>query len=580
MTDSHITTSRLANVGAQLARRAFVEYMELFHEVTRRASGRFAAQDWAGMQEDASERLEIYRRVRNDTVLEMREVLGERTRDRLLWASMKAVYSGLIAEHENWELAETFFNSITRLVFGTVGVDPVIEFVDTDFQRPPAEDRRPVYRTYHRPASTPALVRAILRDFRLDAPYRSMDADAVAVSGRIERKLRESGALRVVERVEVVDSIFYRGKGAYVIGRLFSGSHLLPFVIALLYRRNGVEVDAVLLDENDVSVLFSFTRSYFHVDEERSHDLVRFLSTLMPRKRPAELYISIGHNKHGKTLLYRDLLSYLASSSDRFEIARGVPGMVMTVFTLPGFDMVFKVIRDEFDAAKAIDREGVRRRYQMVFHHDRAGRLVDAQEFDRLEFARARFTDELLEELRREASLSVEIDETHVVIRHAYVERRVIPLNVYLEEADPEAAQAAIVDYGNAIKDLARTNIFPGDLLLKNFGVTRHGRVVFYDYDELAFLTDCVFRKLPVPRTFEDELSDEPWFAVRENDIFPEEFMRFLGLTDVLREVFTGHHGDLLDAAFWQSMQEAHRTSEIVHLYPYRESRRLIRTDP
>ena len=83
-------------------------------------------------------------------------------------------------------------------------------------------------------------------------------------------------------------------------------------------------------------------------------------------------------------------------------------------------------------------------------------------------------------------------------------------------------------DYGNAIRDLAIANIFPGDMLWSNFGVTRHGRVVFYDYDEIEYLTDCMFRAVPAAPNPETELSGEAWYSVGQFDVFPEEFEPFL----------------------------------------------------
>jgi isocitrate dehydrogenase kinase/phosphatase len=368
--------------------------------------------------------------------------------------------------------------------------------------------------------------------------------------------------------------VFCRGKGAYLIGRAVGGEGLIPVVLALLNTSRGIVLDAVLVDEGEVSILFSFARSYFHVEGEPAANLVHFLKTLMPRKPVAELYISIGHNKHGKTEIYRDLLRYLAESDDRFELARGEPGMVMVVFTLPAYHLVFKVIKDHFALPKSTTHQAVRAKYDLVFKHDRAGRLLDAQEFEHLKFKGDRFSAELLDQLRL-ASQNVRREGDHVVLRHLYVERRVIPLNIYLEEASGPAAEAAVLDYGNTIKDLAHTNIFPGDLLLKNFGVTRHGRVVFYDYDELSLLTTCNFRAMPTARTDEEELSPEPWFAVGEQDIFPEEFVYFLGLRGDLRDAFLSRHADLFTVGFWQKLQVRIRNGEIFHIFPYARRRRF-----
>jgi isocitrate dehydrogenase kinase/phosphatase len=353
------------------------------------------------------------------------------------------------------------------------------------------------------------------------------------------------------------------------------GPETVPLVLALRNGEAGVVVDAVLVDEDDASVLFSFTRSYFHVEVERPYDLVQFLSSVMPRKPVAELYSAIGFHKHGKTEQYRDLLAHLAGNPGRFAPAPGVPGLVMVVFTMEGYDFVFKVIRDVFGAPKRITRSRVRDRYRLVFRHDRAGRLIDAQEFEHLQFERDRFEPALLDELLTACSRLVRIEGDRVVIDHAYVERRVDPLNLYVRQSAADAAGAAVVDYGGAIKDLASTNIFPGDMLLKNFGVTRHGRVVFYDYDELALLSDCKFRKLPEATHTDDEMGDEPWFGVDDADLFPEEFRNFLGLPADLRAVFESHHADLFDVGFWRGIQQRLEGGEIIDIFPYSPDRRL-----
>lgn len=570
------TISRLANLTANAVYQAFNAYQQQFSTITHRAKTRFEQQDWHGMQGDVAERLDLYPHVVHEIVAEIREVLAERIEQKLMWASMKAVYSGLIAERDDWELAETFFNSVTRRVFTTVGVDPDIEFVDTDFDTPPTQVQ-PVSVKYGRSESTTALIIQILTDYAFAIPYEDAQRDAILITAAIRARLKEAGALQVVNRIEMVRSVFYRGKAAYLVGRIFSSIHVTPLVITLLNTPDGIIVDAVLLDEDEVSILFSFARSYFHVDVKRPYDLVLFLRSIMPRKRIAELYISIGYNKHGKTTLYRDILYHLAYSSDKFEIAQGEKGMVMTVFTMSDYDLVFKIIKDQFAYPKRTTHEEVKSKYRLVFKHDRAGRLVDAQEFEYLQFSRDQFEDSLLQELQTAASRNVIIAADHVILKHCYVERRVTPLNIYIREADEEAAQNAVIEYGNAIKDMAATNIFAGDLWLKNFGVTRHGRVVFYDYDELLLLTECRFRKMPPARHDDDELSATPWFTVNENDVFPEEFGRFLGLQGKLRQAFMRCHADLLDVAFWHKYQERHRAGEVIHFFPYSQECRINR---
>ena len=377
--------------------------------------------------------------------------------------------------------------------------------------------------------------------------------------------------------VEMIGDAFYRGRGAYLVGRVFRDD-AEPLSVAFCLRHEderGVTLDAILIGEVDLAILFSYTRSYFRVNAGRPYELVRYLRLLMPRKRLNDLYNSIGHPRHGKTEFYRDFVTHLKNSSDRFEIAEGTPGMVMLVFTLPSYDVVFKLIKDRFDYPKDASRSDVMRRYRLVFEHDRGGRLVEAHEFEHLRIAKDRFEPALLEELQKNAAATVRFDGDDVLIAQAYVERRVRPLNLFFLETDADGRAKAGRDYGQSIKDLAASNIFPGDLLTKNFGLTRSGRVVFYDYDELTFLTDCNFRDLPQATTYEEEMSAEPWFSVRENDIFPEEFPRFLGLPEPARTALFEGHADLFGADFWRDLQERLRAGEILEVFPYSPERRL-----
>ncbi|MEJ2232684.1 MAG: bifunctional isocitrate dehydrogenase kinase/phosphatase [Syntrophobacterales bacterium] len=565
----------LANLTAHAINQAFDVYQKRYTAITQRAGIRFAQRDWRGMQADARERLDLYKKVVDETVAQVKELLGDQGTDTRVWAKTKVVYSSFVAKLNLWELAETFFNSITRRIFATVGVNPQIEFVDTCSRTQPVQIGHPVYRSYDSPRTTAALIETILSDYDFSMAYEDLRRDAQLVAAKIEDHLNTAGSSSAIQQAHMVTSVLYRGKGAYLVGRFFSDADQFALVLALLNTPGGIVVDAVLLHEDEVSILFSFTRSYFHVDVKRPAELVGFLKSIMPQKRIAELYIAIGYNKHGKSELYCDLLQHLASSNEKFEIAEGETGMVMEVFTMPDYDVVFKVIKDQFSSTKRTTREEVMAKYDLVFKHDRAGRLVDAQEFEHLKFDRSRFSKELLDRLESLAAKGVKVDENQVVIKHVYVERRVTPLNLYLHEVEKTTARAAVVDYGRAIKDMAATNIFPGDMLLKNFGVTRHGRVVFYDYDELSLLSECNFRKIPQPRSHYQELSDEPWFTVGENDIFPEEFEYFLGLKGELKALFVEEHSDLFEADFWHQIQVRINAGGIIDIFPYEQSRRL-----
>ncbi|MBV8352555.1 MAG: bifunctional isocitrate dehydrogenase kinase/phosphatase [Verrucomicrobia bacterium] len=568
-----LTDSRLAALCANAAYRAFLNYQAEFHVITRRAADRFLGRDWPGAYADAAERLGLYGRVLDELVVAIRGLMGNRLEEKSIWAATKAVYSSLIANCNEWEIAESFFNSLTRRVFVTVGVNQQVEFVDTDFDAPPTALSGTVQRCYQG-AELPASLATILTELGFPAErYHNLPAAAATAASRLEKELNGP-----VARIEMVESVFFRGRSAYLVGAAFRAGDEdgLPLGLALLNGETGITLDAVLLGEVDLAILFSFTRSYFRVNAARPYELVRFLKTLMPRKRLAELYTAIGYHKHGKTEFYRDFLRHLEASEDQFEQAEGAPGMVMVVFNLPSYDVVFKLIKDRFDYPKDSSRSEVMRKYRLVFEHDRAGRLIEAYEFEHLQIPRDRFRPQLLEELQRCAAGSISIENESVVIQHLYVERRVRPLNLYLAETDEPAARAAVIDYGQAIKDLAATNIFPGDLLPKNFGVTRHGRVVFYDYDELCWVTDCDFRELPSATSYEEEIAAEPWFSVHENDIFPEEFPRFLNFHPDLLETLVDYHGDLFQALAWRRVQTALRAGNILDIFPYSADKRLL----
>ncbi len=552
---------------------AFANYNAEFRAITRRAPLRFDARDWKGSQRDAVERIELYDRFVNQTVAELGAALGDAALERERWRQIRAEFAALISALPDPEFTKTFFSSITRRLFGTVGVAPDIEFVATDLDPLAAVEGSVGTNSYVNHGSLALLFEDLLGDVRFRSPWRDLDKSIAHVAGEVRAYLEARGERRAVERVEVIRPVFYQVSRAYIVGRLLGRGLLAPLVIALKNTDSGMLVDAVLLAEDQVSIVFGYTRSYFHVDLERVAEAVVFLRSIMPRKPVSELFTVLGRARQGKTERYRELVRHLERTQDLFTQAAGERGLVMVCFTLPSYDLVFKVIRDRFPPPKTVLREEVIAKYRMVFIHDRAGRLVDAQEFRRLRFPRARFDAELLAELRRETARTVHEDGEDLVFDHVYIERRMVPLNLYLRSASPAAAVNAALDYGQCIRDLACTDIFPGDLLLKNFGVTRHGRVIFYDYDELARVTDCNFRDLPEAQNPEDEMRGEAWFYVADNDVFPETFMRFLAFGEAERSALLRVHGEILTAKFWRDVQLRLREGEVVEVLPYHAHR-------
>jgi len=566
----------IGNRAVQAIHAAYDRYHRGFEEITRRARDRFERRDWIGAQADATERLALYRTHLDGAVADVRDILQDAVMERTLWAAMRARHAQGAHDRPDAELVQTFFNSVTRRVFSTVGVDAAIEYLDPS-SAPPAPEGPPIYQRDQVNEVDAELVRRILERFPWSVPYASLRRDTAIVARLINERLNRLPVQGPIE-VDVVQSVFYRNKGAYLVGRVRRGGIVLPLVLPLLRAERGIVVDAVLMTQNAASIVFGFSWSYFRVDVPQPRALVDFLRSIMPLKRVDELYNAIGFNKHGKTELFRSLMTHLEHPDGRFAFAEGDEGMVMAVFTLPDFSLVFKIIKDRFGAPKNTTRQAVMDKYHFVFVRDRVGRLADAQEFEHLEFPRRCFPDELLAYLLSVAATTVRVAGDRVIVRHVYTERRVTPLNIFLRDAEPAAAREAVVEYGNAIKDLAAADIFTGDMLLKNFGVTRNGRVICYDYDELCLLSECRFRRIPPPTSIEEEFAAEPWFFVGEGDVFPEEFSAFLVPPGEVRDAFLESHGDLLDVEFWQRVQRRLAGGEVVDVFPYQRSALLRRS--
>ena len=548
---------------------AFLRYNADFRELTQRAAHCFEERDWQEGRKNAVARIELYDDAVNRALGELGSTVEASESGKAFWIAVKERYAELIREYPDNAFFKTFFSSISRRLFKTVGVDPRVEFIaaDVTLDEKPLDEKD--VRTYHNRGALRFVIDQVLSDFTFRVPFRDRERTIRFVAAEIEAYCREDDVQQDLEVVELLAPIFYRSTRAFIVGRIGGDDWVSPLVIAFRNSGDGIFADAVILSVNDVSMLFGFTRSYFHVDLEHVGATVGFLQRLMPRKPMDEIYTVLGRAKQGKTERYRLLFEHLRNSHDLFVRARGVKGMVMEVFTLPSYDVVFKIIRDRFDYPKTSSRADVMAKYKLVFMRDRAGRLVDAQEFRQLRFPRRRFDPELLHDLLGECASTCRVEDDDVVVEHAYIERRMIPLDLYLKDATDLQAEAAAIEYGQAIKDLALSNIFAGDLLLKNFGVSRHGRVIFYDYDELCLVTDCNFRRMPQARDDVDEMRSGAWFYVGPNDIFPEQFVDFLGFKPHAKQAFLEHHADLLTPEYWTDLKHRHEAGEIFEVLPY-----------
>ena len=548
---------------AALIMAQFACYNDEFRHITRRAAAHFLSGDAHARERDAVARIELYE-LHVGHALRALRAAGTGTAPAY-WEAATAAYAALIERVADSDFYRTFYNSVTRDLFGTVGVNPRVEFCSTQSGR--AAGPVPI-RVYPVAGSLQSAVTDVLRDLPFAAAIPAPEQAVRRVVTELGRYYETRPPSAAPETIELIEPLFYRAGQAFLVGRLVGDGTVTPLVIEFRNGPDGVQVEAVLLSRNEIGSQFGYANSYFHVDLPVVGAAVTLLRSFLPRKPVDELYTVLGRAKQGKTERYFALRRHLDSSIDAFVHAPGERGLVMIVFTLPSHDLVFKVIRDQFGAPKHATRADVMERYRFVFRHDRAGRMVDAQEFRRLKLPLARFMPSLAEELLREASQSCRIEGEELVIEHCYIERRLRPLNLFLREAEPAAAEAAIVDYGNALRDLASTNIFAGDLLLKNFGVTRNGRVIFYDYDEVALLGDCEFRDLPTASTDEEETAAEPWFYVGPRDVFPEQWLPFLAIPAPIREVFLARHAELLTARWWRSRQQSLATQHPATIVP------------
>jgi len=568
-----------AKLVTRIIRQGFKRHYSLFHESTEQAKECFEQCNWEALQHISEKRISFYDERVTETVKRLRNQLGIDSCEEALWSRVRVLYGQYLAFHPQAELAETYYNSVFSNLFHRRYYTNENIFIESALAKRLPAQKESVYNSYF--PSIKGLkntINDIMMVLNFNTEFADLDTNIKQLINAFRRQSDHSGFETHQLRFDILNSVFYRNKAAYVVGRVVSPRGFQPFVIPILSNRTGqLFLDALITDPDQLAIIFSFTRAYFFVDAQVPSALVTFLRELIPHKTLAELYSSIGLHKQGKNEFYRELLNHLHTHDDQFMVSPGIKGMVMTVFTLPNFPYVFKVIKDKFGGTKTLTREGVKERYLLVKRHDRVGRMADTMEYSRVALPIDRLTDELLTELKETASSLLEFDGDRVIINHLYAQRKMIPLNLYIDGAEPEEIEAAIYDYGLSLKEMISANIFPGDMLLKNFGLTRHKRVVFYDYDEVQYLSDMNFRKIPEAMTIEQEMASEPWYHVGPNDVFPEEFITFLSTDPKIRRMFKQMHPELFDVDYWHKAQERLRLGNIDDVFPYPQDQRFIR---
>ncbi len=549
----------------------FDRHFSFFQEISSAARQRFERSDWEGVRVASAKRISFYDLRVREAIAKLRSTFGIAGLEESLWQGVKQCYTGLLRSHSRPELAETFYNSVFCQLFDRKYFDNDKIFLESTVNRPELAARYRVFMSFHpKDGGLESCIREILSAFYFNLPYEDMERDAVLIAEAFRDRSQFADCDLGELQIDLLESPFYRNKAAYLIGRVCCGEQIQPFVIPLLNADSRrLRADTLLTTLGEMKALFSFARAYFMVKTPVPAATVDFLHSIMPTKTLSELYMAIGFQKQAKNEFYRDFLNHLETSGDRFRIAPGTRGLVMLVFTLPSYSYVFKVIRDRFPPQKDVTRDQVKKRYQQVKMHDRVGRMADTLEFSNVAFPKDRFEPELLAELEAEVPSLLEYDNDKLIVRHLYIERRMRPLDLYLERADAARVRSALDDWGQAIKELMAADIFPGDLLYKNFGVTRQGKVVFYDYDEICYLTECNFRRIPPAMNPEDEMGSEPWYTVGPHDVFPEEFPTFLTADPALRRIMQDTHPELFDYRYWQQRQRDIESGTQGDVFPY-----------
>lgn len=563
---------------AQTILQGFDAQYGRFLEITSGAQYRFEQADWHGIQLAMKERIRLYDNHVGLVVEQLRCIRHDIDKESIFLQKVKERYTQLLPNYPRFEIAESFFNSVYCRLFHHRELNKKNLFV---FSSQPAyrfaQAPRPLSRTFVIQSDLPALLQDILSRLPLRLPWQNKSRDIQFICQTLYAQFSHEELQNAV--FHIANELFYRNKAAWMIGKIAINNQFIPLLLPIHNIEQHLVIDTCLTTTDEASIVFGFARSYFMVYAPFPAALVTWLRDILPEKSIAELYMSIGCQKHGKTEYYREYLAFMNFSSEQFIEAPGVKGMVMLVFTLPTYDRVFKVIKDRFAPQKTMTAERVKECYRLVKEHDRVGRMADTQEFENFVIDKKRISNDLMAILEQEIPNKLEDLGDKLLISHLYMERRMTPLNIYMEQCDDKQLKAVVEDYGQALKELIAANIFPGDMLFKNFGVTRHHRVIFYDYDEISYMTDMNFRAIPPARYLEDELASEPWYSVAENDVFPEEFRYFLCCDKQVCHYFEAQHHDLLSPEYWQQQQQRIKQGYIEDVYAYPQSKRFIDND-
>ena len=526
-----------------------------YNSFTRSSKQRFQSLQWHEQRLAMQQRMALHENSIDRTVASLKK---NNNFNNTNWKEVSRLFVTVYRDHLWYPIAISYYNSVLRQAYSSSAAPFTIALpsLSTYSQLPTVYSVKEDIRT--------AILQA-LKELDFNVPFLNVFNDVKQIVDLISRSIEGK-----IESLELNKNLFYRNKHAYAIGSVTSKGCKHPLALAMVNTEHGVSLKAVLLSEEEIKNIFAFSRSYFLIDSESPVGTLNFLMTTLPSKPKAQLLINMGFQELGKECLLQQLSIEIHTSDHKFDFAPGIPGMVMIVFYHPNSNYVFKVVRNNIKPPKNTSEKEVIEKYRFVAQHDRAGRMADVQHFKNLALPADTFSEKLKTDLLSEAADSVQLVNGHLVFSNLFIERKLVPLNLFILDHSQNENKEAILDYGNSIKEMVMTNIFPGDLLMKNFGVTDEGKVVFYDYDEVVALSDCRFKRLRKPTYDEEVFELEYAEPVLDGDVFPEELVKFLVPQGELRDCFLAKHSELFTVEFWDYWKEFHLRGAFIDLQPYK----------
>lgn len=542
-----------ASVLASIIYETFNDYYVRSRKIPWLVKQAFETRDWPASIALSQERIGIFSDSVFKTVEVLKQAIQEMDSRAGFWDKVEISFRLLVAGNYETDLALAYLSAIRRVVYQN-------RWVPVDYERGTMGHAKNQFLEFFEidGKATADLVKKIFSVPDIDAPFKDMDKDAERVAERINEEL-EITAEKQLTHAEVVKAGFYRNRGAYIVGALTVSGKKTPFAFALLNKANGVEVDAVILRETTLRHVFSSTLANLHVTIDEYHELVDYLYSLMPTRPRGMHYSTIGYNHLGKLAVMDQITVGLTKTGEVMDWAPGPRGSVSLAFTAPSMGYVLKVIRDNpTDQYKWYNWDGpetVINKYRKVHDLNRSGSMLDNIIFWNLVLPKKMFSENVLAELLEEASGSVSLYRNGVFFKHLIIQRKLIPVPLYLQNCSPREAEMVVIRLGQCIRNNAAANVFNKDLDGRNYGVSSLRFVYLFDYDAVEPLTDIKIRT-NVDR--EDGEEDLPEWVFEEGDIFlPEELEVHLRLPDRnLKRLFREAHGELLTTDYWQKMQQ------------------------